>query len=637
MEATSMQSNAARGFGGLRVVTFESRLAAEATRLIEKSGGLALSAPSMREVPLDRNPHALAFATDLLAGRFGAVVFLTGVGTTYLFQAMETERSRTDLVAALGRTVVVARGPKPVRVLRELGVPIAVTVPEPNTWRELIIAMEESPDGIALPGARVAVQEYGQSNEQLLAALAERGARVTAVPVYRWALPEDRRPLSEAIRRICDRSIDVALFTSATQVRHLLEHARQEGTEPRLRESLREVCVCSIGPICTEALVEAGLGADLEPSHSKLGILVREAAERSLDVLTRKRAEARAQPQHLRVASDAPTPIAADFRRDTVHESVPPRADAVHAGVVDAPGGPLHAGVSRAAGADAVHRDVQDARACRRSGRHRRAPPQHRRRHSLLRHPSHSRADGPRPRVRRGEGPTIGRVVRSHADVDRLRRIDVRQEMAFVFDAVRLTRRELPPTVPLIGFSGAPFTLASYAIEGGSSRNFAATKTLMYTDKGAWDALLSLLADAVARYLNAQIEAGCQAVQLFDSWVGCLSPDDYERYVLPHTQKIFDALPAGVPSIHFGTDTATLLELQLRAGGSVLGIDHRTPLGETLERFDGQAAVQGNLDPAVLLADRAFVRAECSRILERSATARDTSSTSAMASCLRRL
>jgi len=215
-----------------------------------------------------------------------------------------------------------------------------------------------------------------------------------------------------------------------------------------------------------------------------------------------------------------------------------------------------------------------------------------------------------------GEGPTIGRVVRSHADVDRLRRIDVRQEMAFVFDAVRLTRRELPPTVPLIGFSGAPFTLASYAIEGGSSRNFAATKTLMYTDKGAWDALLSLLADAVAAYLNAQIEAGCQAVQLFDSWVGCLSPDDYERYVLPHTQKIFDALTAGVPAIHFGTDTATLLELQLRAGGSVLGIDHRTPLGETLERFDGQAAVQGNLDPAVLLADRAFVRAECSRILE---------------------
>jgi uroporphyrinogen decarboxylase len=590
MEATSMQSSAARGFGGLRVVTFESRLAAEAARLIEKSGGLALSAPSMREIPLDRNPHALAFAADLLAGRFDAVVFLTGVGTTYLFQAMETAHLRSDLVGALARTVVVARGPKPVRVLRELGV--------------------------ALAGARVAVQEYGQSNEHLLAALAERGARVTAVPVYRWALPEDGRPLTEAIRRICERSIDVALFTSATQVRHLLEHARQEGTESRLREALREVCICSIGPICTEALVELGLGADLEPSHPKLGILVREAAERSLDVLTRKRAAARAQPQHLRVASDTPGATATDFSETPFMKAC--RREAT-------PYTPVW--LMRQAGR--YMQEYRELRArvpfiemCKTPELAAEAAVTAARRLNtdaailfsdilLILEPM-----GLDLEYAAGEGPTIGRVVRSHADVDRLRRIDVHEEMGFVFDAVRVTRRELPQTVPLIGFSGAPFTLASYAIEGGSSRTFAATKTLMYTDKGAWDALLSLIADAVGAYLGAQVEAGCQAVQLFDSWVGCLSPQDYERYVMPHTQKIFDVLPPGVPAIHFGTDTASLLDLQLNAGGSVLGIDHRTPLAETLERFDGHAAVQGNLDPAVLLADRAFVRSECSRILD---------------------
>jgi uroporphyrinogen-III synthase len=304
MGAEPTASHAPRGFGGLRVVAFESRMAAETARLIEKSGGIALSAPSMREVPLGDNPLALAFAADLLAGRFDAVIFLTGVGTRYLFEAMETAHARADLVAALARTVVVARGPKPVRVLRELGVPVAVTVPEPNTWRELLVAVEEGPDGIVLDGADVAVQEYGASNERLIAALAERGARVTAVPVYRWALPEDRRPLSDAIRRICERGVDVALFTSATQVRNLLEHARNEQREAELRDALREVCICSVGPVCTEALVEFGLGADLEPEHPKLGTLVREASERAVDVIAKKRASVRRPAATARAAAE---------------------------------------------------------------------------------------------------------------------------------------------------------------------------------------------------------------------------------------------------------------------------------------------------------------------------------------------
>jgi uroporphyrinogen decarboxylase len=607
------RSDAARGFGGLRVVLFESRMAEEAAKLVDKAGGLAVSAPSLREVALADNPQALAFAADLVAGRFDAVVFLTGVGTRYLFDAMETVYARAALVAALAKTTTIARGPKPVRVLRDLGVPVAVTVPEPNTWRELLAAVEESPEGLALAGARVAVQEYGVTNERLLAGLRERGAAVTAVASYRWALPDDLRPLRSAVRSIADKAVDVALFTSATQVRHLLAVAAADGLEAGLRDGLAQMCVASIGPVCTEALVEAGVGVDLEPAHPKLGFLVREAAEKAAEIVTRKRAPARARvvpaprdaskaaaaafddAPFLRACRREPTPYTPVWLMRQagryMQEYRELRARVPFIELCKRPELAAEAAVTAAARlhADAaiLFSDIL-----------------------LILEPM-----GLDLEYLAGEGPSIGRTVHSAADVDRLRRVDPRASLGFVADAVDLTRRELPADVPLIGFSGAPFTLASYAIEGGGSRNYVATKTLMYSDPGAWDALMSLIADAVAGYLNMQIEAGCQAVQLFDSWVGCLSPLDYERYVLPHTKKVFDALPSAVPAIHFGTDTATLLDVQLAAGGTVLGIDHRFPIRDAFERFGSRVAIQGNLDPTVLFADPAFVRKECARVL----------------------
>jgi uroporphyrinogen decarboxylase len=205
-------------------------------------------------------------------------------------------------------------------------------------------------------------------------------------------------------------------------------------------------------------------------------------------------------------------------------------------------------------------------------------------------------------------------VVSGADDVARLREVDPGESLPFVFEAVRRTRRELPAAIPLIGFSGAPFTLASYIVEGGGSRSYVATKTLMYTDPGAWHAMMELIARAVSRYLNGQIAAGCQAVQLFDSWVGCLAPADYQRYVLPHTRAVIDALAKDVPVIHFGTDTATLLELQVKAGGAVLGVDHKTPIADACRRFPTHA-IQGNLDPVVLHSSPAHVRSEAKRIL----------------------
>jgi uroporphyrinogen decarboxylase len=215
-----------------------------------------------------------------------------------------------------------------------------------------------------------------------------------------------------------------------------------------------------------------------------------------------------------------------------------------------------------------------------------------------------------------GEGPVIHNPVRKAQDVERLREVEDANALDFVYEAIRQTRQALKPDIPLIGFCGAPFTLASYLIEGGGSKNYVHTKRLMYDDAGAWHAMMSLIARALATYLNAQIEAGAQAVQLFDSWVGCLSPDDYREFVLPHTREVIRGVRAGVPVIHFGTGTAALLELMDEAGGDVLGLDWRVRLDDGWRRVGHDVAVMGNLDPVALFANQDLLRAQAKRILD---------------------
>jgi len=216
----------------------------------------------------------------------------------------------------------------------------------------------------------------------------------------------------------------------------------------------------------------------------------------------------------------------------------------------------------------------------------------------------------------RGEGPHIARPVRSADDVARLAPVDVPSSVGFVFETVRRARKALAERVPLIGFAGAPFTLASYLIEGGASREFLLTKRFMRAEPAAWHALMARLAGITVEYLDGQIDAGAQAVQLFDSWVGTLSPSDYREFVLPHSRAVLSRLAPGVPAIHFGTGTAALLELMKEAGGDVLGLDWRVSLGPTWDRLGADVAVQGNLDPAVLLAPVAEIRRAARAILE---------------------
>ena len=276
-------------FGGLRVLVLESRRGRELGLIVTSYGGLPLVAPSMREVPLESNADAIAFADDLVAGEFDLVVLLTGVGARALLDIVQRARgSRKKFVDALAQTMVVVRGPKPLAVMRELQVPVWLTAPEPNTWRELLAALDERKSEVSLDGLNVAVQEYGASNPDLLAGLEARGARVTRVPVYQWALPEDLEPLRQAVRAIAAGELDVALFTSATQAVHLLKVADMMELRDAVRDRLQRMVIASIGPTTSEELRQQRVAVDLEPSHPKMGFLVREAAEQAGEILRRK-------------------------------------------------------------------------------------------------------------------------------------------------------------------------------------------------------------------------------------------------------------------------------------------------------------------------------------------------------------
>jgi uroporphyrinogen-III synthase len=265
-------------FDGLRVLSLESRRSTEMAKLIRTYGGEPFVVPAMREVPLESNRLALEFADKLIAGRFDLVVFLTGVGIRALMTIVETAGKSEEFLTALKKVRVAARGPKPVAVLKELKVPLAVVAPEPNTWREMIASID-SEFGDSLRGFRVAVQEYGVSNPELLQALNERAAEVTKVPVYQWALPEDLQPLREAVLAVASGGIDVVLFTTAAQVVHLFQVATQMESADDLRAGLRSLVVVSIGPTTSEELAQYGITPDFEPSHPKMGFLVNEAAQ----------------------------------------------------------------------------------------------------------------------------------------------------------------------------------------------------------------------------------------------------------------------------------------------------------------------------------------------------------------------
>ena len=275
-------------FHGLRVVSFESRMATEMARLIERNGGTPVVAPALRElpIPLQENGTVLRLGVKLILEQIDIVILLTGVGTTALFEILKTRYPLTDLVEALKKTFVVTRGPKPVAALkRTLDLEPNITVPEPNTWVEVVSTLDEYRP---VKGLRVAVQEYGMSNPQLLEALKQRGADVFPVPIYRWALPEDTGPLKQVLGEIIAGNMQVMLVTNAAQIDHVMQLLEQEDTTAQFKEACKKMVVASIGPTASECLRHYDLAIDFEPSHPKMGVLVKETSEQAHRLLEAK-------------------------------------------------------------------------------------------------------------------------------------------------------------------------------------------------------------------------------------------------------------------------------------------------------------------------------------------------------------
>ncbi|HJQ78493.1 MAG TPA: uroporphyrinogen decarboxylase, partial [Lacipirellulaceae bacterium] len=627
-------------FEGLRVAAFESRRAEELARMITKRGGLPFVSPSMREIASEKNQAAIDFANRLITGRIDVIVFLTGVGTRILVEQVVRHVDRERFLAAISDIKSVVRGPKPLAALRELGITPTLTVPEPNTWRELLTTLDEH-----LPVANLVVglQEYGVTNPSLIAGLEARGAVVDVVHVYDWALPEDCGPLEANIRRMAAGEVDVAMFTSGNQVLNLLKLADDLGLADDLRSAFRGMVVASIGPTTSEKLRSQNLPVDLEPSHPKMGHLVQETAERAGEMLARKRRIAQ-QLSNIQSppAGSSSSPAHVEMRRA--------------AGGGD---GPARESETRAP--DAAWRNGAFMRACRResmdftpiwlmrqAGRY---MPEYRRireQHSFLelcRNPQLCseimctaverlgvdaaivfsdllpilEPMGMELEFAHGEGPLIHNPLRESSDVDRVVELESADVLHFVMEAVRQTRADLPANIPLIGFAGAPFTLASYAIEGGASRSYLHTKTLMYRDAAAWNELMGRLSRAIVVYLNAQIAAGAGAVQLFDSWVGCLGPEDYRQYALPFVGQIIDGITPGVPVISFSTGNPQLTGLLAEAAPAVVGVDWRVRLDDAWQMAGHDRAIQGNLDPTALLAGRNEIRRRAADILQQAA------------------
>lgn len=276
------------GFNGLRVLSFESRRAREIAQLITNNRGIPIVAPSTREVPEGPNEDELQLIRGIVTRAYDVLIFMTGVGARAFIDAASTIVAQEEFLSALRETHVIVRGAKPAAVMREFAIPIWLSPPEPSTWREIIQVLDQNSHAVPLPGLKIGVQEHGTPSSEMYEALRERGASVFAAHVYRWELPEDTGPLKDAIRAVSTDNIDVVMFTSSVQLNHALRIAAEVELKQEFIAGLKRAVVASIGPVASAALRESGISVDLEPSHPKMGFLVKEAADKSADLLQRK-------------------------------------------------------------------------------------------------------------------------------------------------------------------------------------------------------------------------------------------------------------------------------------------------------------------------------------------------------------
>ncbi|HBF13746.1 MAG TPA: uroporphyrinogen decarboxylase [Deltaproteobacteria bacterium] len=581
----------------LTVISFESRMALPMQRLLEKKGIHCISAPTMKEVPLEENPRLFEFYEKLKNGEFDGIIFMTGVATRTLIKTLEQKFSKDEILETLrNKSKIIVRGPKPTAVCNRNNLPIFLTAPEPNTWREIISVLENHD---FIKSKKLAIVEYGISNTDFINQLQKKGAETHPLQVYQWAMPDDLEPLNTAIATILTGKADLLAFTSAKQIENIMTLVKEKNLEGAFRRALYSTAITSIGPVTSEHLSTHQFFPDLEAKPHKMEALVELMAKKGLSASRQKKKKAVLNLVYVKDSQQITE------TKDIMEDSPFMRACRIKAN------SQIPVWLMRQAG-----RYMAEYQSVRKKGGFK----------DLCTNPDLAtevtitaverlgldaaiifsdillvcEAMGMRLTYEENHGPILGPPIRTMDDLKRLRPSHTATDMPFVAKAISQTRKHLHPCIPLIGFSGAPFTVAAYMIEGGASKNFIATKQMMHSEPSVWKKLMNLLVPALADLLNTQIAAGCQVVQIFDSWVGQLNSQDYETFVMPYTQKLVRKIKKGTPVIHFGSFNASSLHLQQKAGGDVLSIDWRVDIKQALQIIPKRKGIQGNLDPTLL-------------------------------------
>ncbi len=605
-------------FNNLNVASFESRRSKEIGRLIEYNGGIPHIAESVVEVPSKSSKEIEELCLKLKNKEIDILIFLTGFGTKLLLENLERRLGTKPVKKLLSNTILVGRGIKSRSVLRNSGLTPLYSKPIPNTWQEIVKTLS---DKQLLKDKNIAVQEYSKKNNRFIRSLKKGGANVLSIPVYKSELPKDTGPLVHLVSSIIKGRIDICLFTSSQQVANIFRFAKKLKKGEELKKSFKRVVIGSVGPNTSLALSDHGIKADYEPENPRMGNLVREMARRSQYLLTKKRTSA----------------------KNRVDTNIWKRIDTNWGSISEKNRKEI---TNNSAFMKACRRQKTDftpiwiMRQAGRFSRHYRAVRASLSFLELCKSPQISSevtlmavdqlgvdaaiifSDillileplGINITYTKSDGPRVLNPLRTKKGIENIRKFET-DELDFMFEALRITRRALKPEIPLLGFAGAPFTLASYAIEGGASRNFEITKSLMYKDPELWNRIMSVITDATIKYLNRQAKEGADAVQVFDSWIGCLSPEDYKTYVFPHMKKLFSEIDKDTPSIHFGTGTSSLLGLMKQAGGTVIGFDWRVDIDRAWKDIGYNCPVQGNLDPIVLFSTPSIIRKKVKELL----------------------
>jgi uroporphyrinogen decarboxylase len=613
MSATAPNSNRLREFQLAALAIEHSEPLQQA---IKRLGGKlvmcqAYSTEDLQEGAQLARKVASQFANQLLVGEFDLLVFVTAAGAQYFFQQSARLVDRQRLIDSLTDIRTVAGSPSATLALESLGISPTIALQQPQSWRDVLVALDQK---VRVANFNVGLEE-SESIHGLGSGIEARGGRVSAFSVYPHVPPSDPQAGIDFLNRLQSAECQAILFVSPAEVQRFCSMTRKLGWNRWLKRFSDEILVFSLGKETTELLVDRQISVDYTSQASDIEQFVHEIAEVIGEIENQKQIVRanfsgpatsginRSAPWYdspfMKACRGEPTQVTPIWLMQQAGRYLPEYRDLrSKMGYQELCSNPqlcseVMCAAVRRLGVDAaiVFSDLL----------------------SML-VPMGVSLD-----FDQAKGPRIRNPIREPRDVNRVRRLENNDEVMFVLEAVTQTRRDLPDDLPLIGFAGAPFTLACYMIEGGPSRSLAHAKRLMLSDVVAWQELMQHLAHSISIYLNGQIAAGAQAVQLFDPWAGCLGFEDYKKFVLPYVQQVINRLPRHVPAINFATGNPSLLPLLADTRASVIGIDWRIRLDQAWDTIGHHRSIQGNLDPVVLLTDPHEIRRQTKLLLDQAA------------------